>query len=421
MTKLLNKTLRYYSLFAITLLLCSGPFFYWLSEKLYLDDVDEAIILRKREFFQNNMHALREQEVATWNRFNRDIHILPYTTTSQKETIFQKTFFDTLYQEWEPYRILYSDVKIEGKPYTLMIRLNLVESKDLIQTIGVLYLIILSVLLAGFVLVSRFVSRTVWKPFYFALATIEKFNIDKTENAVFSKTKIKEFHLLNTALENLIEQNHKAYQTQKQFTQNAAHELQTPLAVFQSKLDLLLQEQSLTQPQSVILQSLYDAASRLSRINKNLLLLAKIENNQFVETTTFSINDLITEALPYFKEQAEQKKLLIDVSNKKTLTVGANKGLTEIMVNNLLLNAIRHNKENGSISILISDRQLTISNSACNKGLNPNEIFQRFGKTSDDAYSSGLGLSIVKEICDRYNWQVRYSYSNELHFFTVQF
>jgi signal transduction histidine kinase len=421
MKKLLNKTLLYYAIFAIIPLLCSSPLFYWLSEKLYLDDVDEAILLRKEEFFRNNAATLKINEISEWNRFNRDVHILPDTVTHQKNVIFQHFYYDTLAPEWEPYRVLYSDVRIENKPYTLMIRLNLVESQDLVETIAFLYLIILVALFAGFIIISKIISSRLWKPFYEALSQIKRFNIDKNEMPVFTSSNTVEFQQLNNALEKLIHQNLKAYQSQKEFTQNAAHELQTPLAVFQSKLDLLLQNTTLSQQQAEIIQSLYKAASKLSRINKNLLLLAKIENNQFTETSNIHINDILKEVIPYFKEQADSKNLTINEQIQNEITVNGNQTLVEIMINNLLLNAISHNIENGNICIYISGNALTIMNTGSNAALNEKILFRRFSKATSNNQGTGLGLAIIKEISDRYKWKVNYAFENYQHSFSVAF
>ena len=113
MNRLLNKTLLYYTFFATIILLLSAPFFYWMMEKLYTDDVDEAIVLRKKEFETNNQQTLRITDISVWNKFNRDIRILPDTVVSKpKDSIIQQTFYDALVPEWEPYRVLYTNVTI---------------------------------------------------------------------------------------------------------------------------------------------------------------------------------------------------------------------------------------------------------------------------------------------------------------------
>lgn len=421
MSKLLNKTLAYYVISAIVLLALSAPLFYWLAQKLYLDDVDEAIVLRKDEFNTHTLKTLQSSEIQTWNRFNRDIRILPDTVKQAHEKIILQNFYDSLSREWEPYRILYTNVQIAGSPHTLMIRLNLVESEDLIETTGLLYLIILTVSMIGFVIVSRVISTKMWQPFYNTLAIVSNFDIEQHEQPRFPRTTILEFRQLNEALEKLIEQNLRAFQTQKEFTENASHELQTPLAVFQSKLDTLLQNPDLTAQQAGTVQQLYEAVARLSRINKNLLLLAKMGNNQYADRENISITGTIREVLPYFDEQAAEKQLQLKSDLAQEITISANKGLAEILVNNLLLNAIRHNVKGGNITIQTTSNQLIICNTGTDMPLQTAGLFQRFGKTTENPANSGLGLAIVKKIADLNKWSVSYTFSDGRHCFTVQF
>lgn len=422
MNRLLNRTLIYYSLFAIIILALSSPFFYWTIEKLYVEDVDEDIMLRKQEFISKNSASLTINDIAAWNRFNRDTRILPDTiSTKPKNKIIQEVFYDEMTPEWEPYRVLYTDVNIEHQRYVLMIRLNLIESEDLIKTLTLVYCGIVFVLLIVIFFVTRFISNRLWQPFYDTIDKIKQFNIEQQLIPVFIPTSIKEFRELNKGLVKLINDNLKAYQSQKEFTENAAHELQTPLAVFQSKLDMLLQDPSLNVNQAKILQSLYEAASRLSRVNKNLLLLAKIENNQFTSWEEVDIRNLINEVLPYFSSQALSRNLTICADIDAASALNACKPLVEIMINNLILNAIGHNRINGSIVIKASAKELIISNTGEQQKLNAESMFKRFVKFSKSTSSSGLGLSIIKQICLRHNWQIHYQYKEDKHNFTVIF
>lgn len=422
MNKLLNRTLLYYTVFASIILLLSSPLFYFMMEKLYIDDVDEAIMLRKKEFLLKSRATLQTADINVWNRFNRDTRILADTiSTKPKDKIIQEVFYDEMTPEWEPYRVLYTNVVIQKQRYVLMIRLNLVESQDLIRTLTWLYCFVLFTLLIVIFFVTRFISNRLWKPFHDTLHKIRQFNIEHSSLPDFAKTPIIEFRQLNKGLSELIKNNLKAYQNQKEFTENAAHELQTPLAVFQSKLDMLLQEPSLNNNQAIILQSLYDASSRLSRVNKNLLLLAKIENNQFTLWEPVDTKTLIEEVLPYFTEQSLSRNLTIDANITDAPTVNAAKSLAEIMINNLILNAITHNRMNGSISIKATENEITIRNTSDQPQLNTENLFKRFGKISRASHNSGLGLAIIKQICQLYSWKVSYQYHLGRHCFSIIF
>lgn len=219
MNRLLNRTLLYYTFFATIILLLSSPFFYLTMEKLYIDDVDEAIMLRKKEFLVKSQTELRIEDINVWNRFNRDTRLLPDTiSTKPNDRIIQEMFYDEMTPEWEPYRVLYTNVTIQGQPFVLMIRLNLVESEDLIKTLTWLYFGILFTLLIVIFFITRFISNRLWEPFYNTIDKISRFNIEQHTLPVFSKTLIKEFRQLNKGLIKLIKDNLKAYQSQKEFT-----------------------------------------------------------------------------------------------------------------------------------------------------------------------------------------------------------
>ncbi len=423
MRKLLNRTLTYYSGFALLMLLLATPFFYWISQRLHLEDVDEAIELRRQEFYAaDHLNHLNGDDLIKWNSFNRDIKILPDTVTASKGHIIQQVFYDVLADEWEPYRVLYENIRIEGNSAVLMIRINLIESEDLMQGALVIFVVILLILLAGFVITTKVISVRLWKPFYQTLNDIRAFDIERREVPDFVESRTFEFMQLNRALKNLISQNIKAFDLEKEFTQNASHELQTPLAIFQSKLDLLLQTRQLNADQAVILQQLYDASSRLLRINKNLLLLSKIEHRQFSRKELVNVKEAIEEVLPWFKEQAEEKELLIDlVIHGDDVVIEANKGLTEILINNLFMNAIRHNVRNGRIRVTLSHEQLSLANTGGDEPLNKENMFLRFSTNRESHRGSGLGLAIVKSIAILNEWDVSYHFRDNFHLFSVRF
>lgn len=421
MKGLLSRTLLYYLVLSSAILTLSGPGFYLLMEKLYLDDIDEAILLRRDEFLKNKQPLLKTTDISTWNRFNRDTRILANNSSKTRDKIIQEIFYDEMVPEWEPYRVLYKGIQIQKQPYVLMIRLNLVESQDLIITLTWLYVGGLMILLLVIFFITKIISNRLWQPFYETLKKIEKFNIEQKNAPILSTSNIAEFNKLNAALNKLIGDNMKAYQIQREFTENASHELQTPLAIFQSKLDMLLQQPSLTVEQGEIIQSLYEASGRLSRVNKNLLLLAKIENNQFPEIETIDIVEIMNDVLPYFEEQCLSNNLQIKLNVKaKQLVVQANRGLCEIMINNLILNAVSHNLPNGIIIISLGANKFSVSNPGI-KSLDPETIFKRFSKVSPNAHRTGLGLAIVDQICLVHNWRIAYSFEKKIHTFSVTF
>ena len=196
--------------------------------------------------------------------------------------------------------------------------------------------------------------------------------------------------------------------------------MQTPLAVFQSKLDLLLQQPEITERQATIIQDLYQMNIRLSRLNRNLLLLAKMENNQFDRTESIDVVTVIKELLPYLECLSEGLVLNKDFP-ANSLSVKANRSLLESMINNLIVNAVRHNRPEGEISIVLSGKQLVVMNTSDETALDEKLIFNRFYRPSERVKGNGLGLSIVKAVRDYHGWNISYAYSEGKHRFAVRF
>jgi signal transduction histidine kinase len=208
---------------------------------------------------------------------------------------------------------------------------------------------------------------------------------------------------------------------QKEFIENAAHELQTPLAVIQGKLEALFQQSSLTQSQSEVLEKLNESVSRLARLNKNLLLLSRIEHDQFSTSEQLSINALLKKHFEFFAEQAAAKNIRITLNENTEVSVNTNPVLAEVLLNNLMFNAIRHNLPSGTIVINLEERHLSISNSGTSTALPQEKIFDRFSKINPSTQGSGLGLAIIKKIVDLNRWAIHYHFKNDLHTFTIAF
>lgn len=416
--KLLHKTLQSYLLYSLVLLLVIAPLFYLITQKLNIDEADEGLILRKNEFVLNT--DLKESDIVLWNNFNRDIKINE-TKELKEDLLFDTVYFDKLSNEMEPYRELNSPIVIEGHSYTLSAKINLVETEDLVISIAVLFLILITLLLAGLFLITKKLSTNIWEPFYSLLQQIELFEIDKQTPLHYRESNIEEFNRLNQSIEKLINKNLIIYKSQREFVENAAHELQTPLAIFQSKIDNLLQRSDINREQSKLLDSLNDSVSRLNRLNRNLLLLSKIDSPQFSNVTSFSLKELIEKHLDFFKEQALPKKIEIRIQINDDILLKANTVLTEILINNLFLNAIRHNIEDGHINIILNKDELTFSNTGNFETLSTDKLFTRFSKTTSSQNGNGLGLAIIKKITDLNNWNINYNYTTNIHQFIIQF
>ena len=290
----------------------------------------------------------------------------------------------------------------------------------IIGAVTLLTLLFFIVLLGVLIYVNRRISHRIWQPFYTSLKKIREFDLSHHKNISFDSTNIAEFNELNVGLDRLISANIAAYNQQKEFAENASHELQTPLSIIQSKLELLLQSKSLKDEQYTIIEEAFKALSRVSRINKNLLLLTKIENLQYMDKEQVNLSPLISQDIPIFTQFAKEKQLTINTDIAPDVYVQANRMLVEIMMQNLFTNTIRHNRHGGSLTVLLNHNKLEFSNSGSSP-LKTDQLFKRFATVSSETPGTGLGLPLVRQICDRYGWKISYDFSKEMHIFSVEF
>jgi signal transduction histidine kinase len=277
-----------------------------------------------------------------------------------------------------------------------------------------------SLLLIGFILLNRRISKRLWRPFYNSLEQIKLFDLNQQHKMDFEETDIAEFAELNKSLNKLIAGSVAAYNQQKEFAGNASHELQTPLAIIQSKLDLLLQSSSLTHEQYALIEEAQKASARIIRINKNLLMLTKIENSQFMQREQINLSELLQQTLNMFSGFSEDKHLVTEKAIMPEVFVEGNLVLVEIVLNNLINNAIRYSPANGIINLQLNKNSFIISNEGTT-ALNQEQLFKRFGTTSPHTPGTGLGLALVKQVCHRYSWHISYRFSEPLHVFMVSF
>lgn len=292
--------------------------------------------------------------------------------------------------------------------------------EDIVEGMVLQLILIFAVMSTSLLLVMRFLTRRLWKPFDDTLQKIEQFNLERSDIPIFEKSGITEFERLNRSVEKLMRKDKVSYNSQKEFTENASHELQTPIAIIQSKLDLLMQE-NLNQNQASIVADMYQICSRLNRLNKNLLLLAKIENEQYAQMEGVNLKRFIQKRILQYEDLTIEGKVMLGEQSDE-IVLKANISLLECMIDNLLVNAIRHKNTGTDIIIYLKDNTLAVVNEGQNNTpLDKTQLFKRFSNCSDSNRGNGLGLAIVKAICDFHHWTADYQFSNGFHRFIVAF
>jgi signal transduction histidine kinase len=425
MTKLLDKPFKSFSIYALIILVCSIPVYAIVVDAIWLEELDEhnQIIRKRMEKGIRSANIGEEdlnQTLQIWNKLQPGTKLVPISPKGVYQTRrYTTSTYNPFEGEMDRFRVLSTTIYIQEKPYLLVISTNVEEADETLISIAFVTGFFFLFLVLGFVILNKRISKKSWKPFYKTLNELKQFDLNKDQQISLESSDIEEFEELNRELTALIEKNTSAFNQQKRFIENASHELQTPLSVLKTKMDILLQSKNLSEPEASTIETINSSLSRISRINKNLLLLAKIENHQFTEETVVNVKETLTENLELLDDYIRNKGIRVE-KHVPSYSIVCNPVLLEVLFNNLITNAIRHSEISSFLNIVMSGNKLIFSNTG-SIPLDKEKLFLRFGIPSTQTTNSGLGLAISKEICDRYDWNLSYAFSNHLHQFTVEF
>jgi signal transduction histidine kinase len=416
--KLGNHTLKYLLLpFMLIIAAWAGIFYYQMIDEIY-DSIDDGLentrmliveraardssILLKSEFAEGN-YTIREVAAGTY----------------PKDTYHDTMIYMVSEKDYEPVRVLHGFFSLYDKTYELHIISSMVEEDDLKEDLFYSILWLYLALLVSILLINRLLLKNIWQPFYSILEKLNSFRLGTSHLPESVPSRVTEFRALDAAVQDLMAHTTDIYNSQKQFIENAAHELQTPIAISMGKLELMVEKNDLDPSQVQHISHVIQALERMGRLNKSLLLLSKIENRQFIEKQELDIAVITEKISAEFHDFAAFKNVHIQQVNQETsspVTVNMDLYLAEILISNLLKNAIIHNMEGGEVNIMVRPSKLTISNTSNGHALDPDNIFTRFYHTGHGSGNTGLGLAIVKAICDVYGFSVVYSYDGQQRF-----
>lgn len=401
--KLLTKTNRLSFIWIIPVIIIGSIFCYYMIQYIVYEEADEYL----------NYEMNR---IVAYHREFQDLPDNHSVVAVMDDLKFDKPHFkDTLILETEdnemvPYRELYFTIEHKGIHKTILLRHLLVGNDDIFE--GTLWIIVGLILLItiAFLLMTSYTSHKVWKPFYDTLFKIIHY---KTNDPlpVFEKTTIDEFKSLNQTLENLLNKIQNDFKRTKEFNENASHELQTHLSVIRANAELLLHDIDFKNHQ--IVQKIHQTTLKLSKTQSSLLLLSKIGNQEFRNQDVVNFKDTIESSLHFFTELIEMREIQVSLSLMDCTTI-MDSGLADIMINNLIKNAVKHNIDRGFISVDTKNNRLCFENSGIYYTDSPDHLLERFQIGTEG--NLGIGLSIVKQICDLYHFKISYRISeNNVH------
>jgi len=428
MKNLLQKSLKQLTIFAFIVFALSIPSYFLLVDWIWLKELDENndLIAQRIENEFNDQNISDEklaENIKFWNEIQPVSKIEYAEQPLLKDSLYtirRENSYSSRKDVIDRFRGLKTNIKINNQNYVLVVETNVEETEETVAYIAMVTLLFFLILIVGFWILNRRLSKKIWQPFQDTLQKLKSFQLNSQKQIEFQETDTIEFAELNATLDKLLQHSITTYKNQKEFTENASHELQTPLAVLKNKLDILLQSNDLTERQYHIAEEMNKALIRSSRINKNLLLLAKIENSQFNNSELISFDTLVVQSMDALQEHFKEKNISIGSDIQPDVELKGNSGLTEVLINNLIINAIRHTSPGGAIRVALSKSGFEVRNSG-GQALNPDLLFKRFSRMSADNSGSGLGLSIVQEVCKLHRWWVTYNFENGEHIFSVTF
>jgi signal transduction histidine kinase len=342
---------------------------------------------------------------------NEEATVIPYSDT---------IIFDNNLERHVAYRQLQFITEINQQQFLVKIYKSLSETDNLIVRILLLITALFVALILGLLILNRHTSQKAWQAFYNTIQKIKYYDLNSHEEFLLEESDIKEFNDLNTVLTSMTDRIKNDYYNLKEYTENASHELQTPLAIIISKMELLLQSENLNEKELKTAADAFEASSKLSRLNSTLLLLSKIGNRQFPETEEINITQIIEKQLQDLEELIKNKNIRVQ-NPVHQQSIKMNRYLAEIMISNLIKNAIRHNSKSGTISFVVSEKELVVANSGIKIEGDTNKLFDRFYTSSTSSNSVGLGLAIVQKICEVSGFKANYSFADNIHSFSIEF
>ena len=420
MKLILRIALRLSAVLLPLLALWAGLFYYALMGRIR-EETDDALCDYSELIIQRMLGGERLPQLNEGS--NNSYSITPvdslYASAHPRLEYYDAEVYIPEKEETEPARVMTTLFQDEdGLYYELKVATPTFEKDELLATIFGWMIFLYLVLLVTVIGITILVFHRSMRPLYDLLKWLDDYRPGGKNRPVPNRTRIEEFRRLNLAAQQAVDRSEALYQQQKQFIGNASHELQTPLAVLSGRLEWLLDHTELTEEQMGEVLQMQRTLKRLSRLNKTLLLLTKIDNHQFPESTTVDIASLVREQQELYCEIFSARDIHWSLSLPESFPVQMNESLASVLVTNLMKNACLHSEPGAEVQVRLENRTLTVSNPGA-APLDQEQVFKRFYQGAKKEGSNGLGLALVKAVADYYGLPIAYRFLEGRHCFSV--
>lgn len=420
--KLLSYTYRKLALLLFLLMAVWGVLFYYAIIDEVVDETDDTLENYGEILMESALHdpSILETEGSLMS-FYKFTPISEEEGRHYRQVFYDATVYIELEDEDEPVRVMCTAFRMpDGQYYELKLMIPILERDDMVEAmlwyLGALFLLFLICTSIGI----QLVLKGVFRPLHRLLDWLHCIQPGKEVPPLDNPTKIREFRQLSDAALDMGNRSYKAYEEQKQFIENASHELQTPLAIVRGKVELLAESEGMTEQQMEQLDEIYATLGRAVRLNKSLLLLSRIENGQYTEMEDVSVDEILDELLPDLMDIYEHKQVrLIRKREEQPFIIRCNHSLAQILVSNLVKNSLLHNREEGELQVLTTPTSLVIKNTG-DVPLDGEKLFRRFYHGMDGKKdSTGLGLAIARSIALSSSLKLTYEWQDGMHTFRL--
>ncbi len=414
--KLLRRTGRDHLRYTALVLAAAGVLLFVVLTRIIAEETDEKLLVNiariEERLAQNEAVASLPpvMEVVELDGVLERVDVL-------KDTLL----FDPEEDDEEVFREASAVRTIEGRSYHITLRQVVLEPHDYLGSIGIALAIAFALLLIVLVVIQRRTARRIWDPFYRDLEAIKGFSLKDQQAIALTTSDVDEFNDLNRVVSTLMEKVHADHRMLKEFSENAAHEMRTPVAVIQARLDDAAQDPGLSKEQAAAIGAAQAAVQRLSQLNSALLLLTRIDNLQFAERVPINAAEVIDDVLEQLQGHIAERGIHITLHTDRSVVSEGEPTLFRILVLNLLKNAVGHNIANGSVVVSLTGHILHIRNTGLPMSGDPQRMFDRFARASKEKGSIGLGLSIAQRICAAHGWSIDYTTKENEHSVVVRF